>query len=371
MNRPYVGILVGEKLYQSIPSGRTGHENLSFYVESAQRYGFVPCFIRIGDLMPGQTQVKAYVPAHGKYVHTTVPVPSVVHNRGIFTKKSDERKLAALTAGGLRLYNRRNRYGKLMIHRLLMEDHELRPHLPGTVAASPSALRMMMDMYDALIIKPDSSSIGRGVMKLERRQSGWRLTYPASVSTSNRSWKTLLFRGANIPALLLGRMRRQRYIIQQRLPLATYQGRPFDIRVSVQRGREGHWKVTGMVAKVAARGAYITNVAQGGSVCALERILQEEYPELPAAEIMNGIAMFSLHIVDRLSAGLPELADVGLDIAITRDGFPMFIECNGKDQRYSFHLAGMHEAWKATYDNPMGYARYLLDQLPGESSRSQ
>ena len=65
--------------------------------------------------------------------------------------------------------------------------------------------------------------------------------------------------------------------------------------------------------------------------------------------------------MQELEEHLPGLADVGLDLAIARDGFPYFIECNGRDQRYSFLNGGMVDTWKQTYFNPMGYARFLLD----------
>lgn len=47
------------------------------------------------------------------------------------------------------------------------------------------------------------------------------------------------------------------------IALATYKGRPYDLRVSVQRGTTGKWQVTGVVGKVAGAGRHVTNVAKG------------------------------------------------------------------------------------------------------------
>lgn len=140
-----------------------------------------------------------------------------------------------------------------------------------------------------------------------------------------------------------------------------FRGQPFDLRVSVQRGAMGQWQVTGIVAKVASKRCFLTNVAQGGTVYRLEPILIAEYPHLQPKAVIKGIEQFSLQVAEHLGNHLPHMADLGLDVGITIEGFPMLIECNGKDQRYSFREAGMLQEWKATYDNPMAYARYLLD----------
>lgn len=150
-------------------------------------------------------------------------------------------------------------------------------------------------------------------------------------------------------------------MVQQCLPLATIKGRPFDLRISVQRGANGEWGVTGVVAKVASSKQFLTNVAQGGRLRTLTDILNAEYPHLDQEIVCRDVTDFSLLVAQQLSIDLPNLADIGLDIAITKDGYPLFIECNGKDQRYSFREANMQECWQATYYNPMAYAKFMLD----------
>jgi hypothetical protein len=135
----------------------------------------------------------------------------------------------------------------------------------------------------------------------------------------------------------------------------------------VQRDAVGEWQITGIVAKVASKKSFLTNVAQGGKVHRLERILESEYSHLEEQEVLNSISEFSLRVACHLGNNLPHMADLGLDVGITLDGFPMFIECNGKDQRYSFREADMRDEWKATYYNPMAYAKYLLDN--GEAGK--
>ncbi|WP_020617539.1 YheC/YheD family protein [Paenibacillus daejeonensis] len=355
MQLPYVGILLDPKLYWGIPTARTGKEQIRFYEDAARLYEVALCFFRLGDLR-SDGSVLAFIKHEGNYKRVRIPLPEVIHNRTIQQTTAARRQMAELQSYGSYIFNSWNRYSKLYLHQLLMKDTQLRPHLPGTMTATAKTVREMKIYYDSLIVKPDNSSIGRGVMKLDRIDSGWQLTYPHR----GGGWRTRSFT-KGLPLQLRRQLRARRYMVQQRLPLATYQGSPFDLRVSVQRCGSGEWAVTGIAAKVAAPGSPVTNVARGGSVYRLETVLSH-LPEVEITRIRSGIADFCLHAAGTLSAHLPNLADLGFDIGLTGAGFPMFIECNGRDLRYSFQKAGMLEEWRRTYASPIGYARHLLDQ---------
>lgn len=365
MQPPYVGILIDDKLHRKISFGKPDYENVELYVKAGIKHGVTPCFFRLSDLRPGQTTVKAYVKQDKRFVQKNVPAPRVIHNRALFPSNSQYRRLSACLSDGRLLFNRRNRYGKLLIHRLLWEEESLRPHLPMTDRATPAAIQRMMMQYNSLIIKPNSGSIGLGIMRMDRTKAGWKLTYPVSSGRAKQNWRTVEWRGNSLPAILLKRIRSSSFIVQQFIPLATYKGSPFDLRVSVQRTSDGLWDMTGIVAKVAPKHTFVTNVAQGGSTCRLQTILKEHYPNLSMGVIEKRIYDLSMRIALQLSKVLPNMADLGLDIAITASGYPMFIECNGRDQRYSFREAGMTDVWASTYDNPIGYAKYLLRNSSG------
>jgi hypothetical protein len=162
------------------------------------------------------------------------------------------------------------------------------------------------------------------------------------------------------PEIIRKKVLNKNYIIQERIPLAEYQGSPFDLRVSVQKNGFGEWQVTGVVGKVAKMGNYVTNVAKGGTCKTLDELLKN-FADLDDNKVYQSIEDFSIKAVTELNKYFPNLADVGLDIGLTTEGIPMFIECNARDLRITFKKAQMHEVWKATYTTPISYARYLFD----------
>ncbi|MDR6883202.1 MULTISPECIES: YheC/YheD family protein [Bacillales] len=360
MENPYVGILINDTLFDGIPQGKTIYEAIHYYSEAGKKYGVIPCYFRIQDVRIDSMKVRAYIPSGDKFVLAWIDLPKVIHNRAIYLDHASYDMLESWTQHGIILFNRWNRYSKLLIHQILLKDDSIRPHMPGTYAANLINLRMMMNAYDSLIIKPTNSSIGRGIMKMDRVGKGWNLIYPASMRISNRIWRQVRF-SKQLPASLQKKLKTRSYIVQQCLPLAQYDGRPFDLRISVQRGDCGEWGITGIVAKVASRKHFLTNVAQGGEVMRLSDILAKEYPALDQAAVFQQITDFTMRVTKHLSAELPHLADIGLDIGLTSHGFPLFIECNSKDQRYSFKEADMMDEWKATFYKPIAYAKFLLD----------
>lgn len=360
MNRSFVGILVSDTLYRNIPFGKTGYESMELYEEAAAELGFRVCFVRLKDLIPKQKKISALVKVAGTYTKQWIPTPVVIHNRAIYAGVLSKRKLNAWAVDGRTIFNGWNRYGKLKIHDLLMLDESLRAHLPATSRATLLNLQAMMGEFESLIIKPNKSSVGRGIMKMDRTDTGWRLQYPHSFDANNKKWRTRNM-ATRIPHFLIQTIQKKFYILQQRLPLATFHGRPFDLRVSVQRGNNGTWQLTGIVGKVASKKSFLTNVAQGASVLTLEEIISQ-YPELQINQVREDITSFSLRIAEHLSLHVDHLADIGLDVGLTDAGFPMLIEVNSKDQRYAFKKAGLLHEWKMTYRNPMLYAKYLLEQ---------
>lgn len=356
MKPVYVGILVGNGLYQGIPTGRTRHEKCSYYEQAGLRFGLRPCYFRLKDIVPLRSTVLAYVKVGNRYVKRRVPMPTVIHNRCLYRKPSSKRKLAEL-AGRIAIFNGGNRYGKREVHEWLMANHAIRPHLPGTLPYSEWALRRWMSCYNDIIIKPDNGSIGNGVCKLTQTDHGWVLRIPAGRYAGTYTERSKKHGG--MMAVLQKMTARSNYIVQQRLPLATLDGRPFDFRVSVQKNETGEWQLTGIVGKVAAPGKFITNVAKGGEVYRYEKLL-EHFPHLHPEHIEAAIGRLSMMIAEQLEMTMPHAADFGMDIGMTAQGFPVFIECNCRDLRYSFGKAGMPEVWKASYSHPIGYAWYLL-----------
>lgn len=370
VQKPSIGILLDDRTFAGIMKGKTRHEAIPLYEKAAQRLNLAVCYFRLRDISTKSLNVRALTldPSTSRYTSVQIRLPSIIHNRSMHFGRKAKRKLAKLQASGIYLYNRHTRYGKLFIHKLLLKNEALRPHLPETHRASISTIRRMMKRHDALLLKPNNGSIGRGIMMLQKRQGRWQLKVRSRVRKGQ--WRNIPIRSA-LPPVLRKLLKKRRYLVQQRLPLATYMGRPFDLRVSVQRNGSGQWQVTGIVGKAAPAGLFLTNVAQGGTVYTLDHLLATHREWNPYAVRMQ-IEELALRTAVHLAHYLPNLADIGLDIGLTADGFPMFIECNCRDLRYSFLQGGLLNEWHDVYYQPLSYGHYVgLQRMPDDRQTAQ
>lgn len=357
MGRKDVGILLNSSMYRGIPWLKTGQESLSNYEDAASLYGITPCFLRLEDIDLHSGFSYAFIKQPQGYRRTIITIPSVIHNRAIYSQKNT--RMDRLIQYGPMVFNNCNRYGKDEIHRLLGDHPELHRFLPVTEKGI-IGLKVMMNRFPDLILKPCRGSVGNGVMRLTHiGNRRWNWSYRLS---STGRWVSITVDENAIPKQLVNRLSADPYLVQERIPLAEISGRPFDLRVTVQRGWGGEWQVTGLFAKLAPVGGFVSNIARGGeavsSIFALESVFSKE----KASNVRMSAGTLGLAIARCLDESLPGLADIGLDIGITGEGSPFFIECNGRDQRYGFHKAGLAETWKETYSRPMGYARYLLER---------
>lgn len=344
-----IGILLDVHTWKGIPSGRTGHEKISFYNRAARKLNLSPFYFSLHHLEPHLRKAKGYVYRNGRYVLTVKSTPKVIHNRSMTSLRIGKERLRRLSKQRV-VFNAQTRYTKYKVHQLLVKQQSLKPHLPRTKRFSKSSLSKMMDRFKELYIKPSNGSIGKGIIKIAQDQGGFW--------TIQASEKIRKKRGKKIYGYLCKQIGKQSYLIQEAIPLARYKGRPFDIRVSVQKSGEGKWQVTGMVGKVAGKGKHVTNVARGGSVKSCEELFAG--CGLNVKQTQQTVKDFSLKVAQYLEKKLPRLADIGLDIGIDQHGKPYFIEMNGRDLRYSFGKAGLTKKWYKTYENPMKYGKYLL-----------
>ncbi|WP_019908757.1 YheC/YheD family endospore coat-associated protein [Paenibacillus sp. HW567] len=356
MGQKLVGILLNAAMHRGVPRLKTGQESLESYEEAAAAYGLIPCFLKLPDIDTESGFSIAYIKGPQGYRRTVIPTPDVIHNRAIYDP--GYRGVDRLLRSGVLVYNTCNRYGKDQIHGLLEQNAMLRGLLPDT-SAGFSGLKEMMGSYPDLILKPSRGSIGKGIMRLSRSStSRWILSY---LPDGSSRWASADVNPEALPRALRARFAAMPYLVQERIPLVEIDRRPFDLRVTVQRGWGGDWQVTGLFAKRAGPGGFVSNIARGGEALNASQALEQVFSSEVAAGIRMSVQTISLSIARELEHSLPGLADIGLDIGITANGRIYFIECNGRDQRYGFRRAGLNAAWKDSYRKPMEYARFLLD----------
>lgn len=344
-----VGVLISRNIFRDCLRGRSPYESLVLYNDYGKQEGVKPVFFTIDHLLMRSFLVRGFeLQEDGHFVQRMMPIPKIIHNRIKPSHPLPELKQLQQSPRFL-LFNKDNRLDKWPVYQALVAHPALKPHLPVTYLLNQSNYEQMKERYSSVYMKPRNKSLGIGVRRLNFHEGGVQVTHAKGkqekITPSKHSqW--------------LKKLMREPLLIQQSIELIKVDDHPVDIRVAVQRGRNGEWQVSGMVARVGPVHGIATNVAVGGKAKLLLPTLQQAGIDRPES-ILPEIERVVLIAAEHLSKVTPGLADLGFDVAIDHGGHIWIIEVNGRDLRITFHQAKDLEAWKRTFEVPMQYAAYL------------
>lgn len=224
-------------------------------------------------------------------------------------------------------------YGKWTKHKTLILDDQLKEFLPETMLLNEDNFWGLMDRHQQVIVKPNRGRLGNGLIKIK------------TIDTDLYE-----FRSKMLKSIIYGRMEtfravksnliRRKNIVQQAIELAKINDFPFDLRVMVQRKIEdATWVVTGMAAKVALKGYFITNAAQ--KVMIVQDALEKSNIEnINPTELIKRMEEITLLTAERLSSIYPGHRTFGLDIGIDKNEKIWIFEANCAPSLALFRLLG-------------------------------
>src|SRR5690606_2354057 len=130
-------------------------------------------------------------------------------------------------------------------------------------------------------------------------------------------------------------VRKKRYQIQQGIRLLAVGGRPADFRALVQRNGKGEWALISVVARIAGRNQFVSNVARGGT-------MMQAKPALAKSNLSTGTQRLALAGLRRTALDIAKgierqihghFAELGIDLAVDIHGKVWLIEVNSKPSK--------------------------------------
>lgn len=297
----------------------------------------------------------------GRWRKLTVPLPDVVYDR-IQTRRAEGRPSyirfrRRLTQDVPTWFNADGFFDKWRLHTLLWENERLRPYLPETRRyGDGSDLEHMLRSYPVVYVKPVAGSLGEGILRLRRTSAGFHVSYEIGERPVTRH------RGS-LPALhgLIRRLTRGRpYIVQQGLPLARWAGRPFDVRILMQRDGKGDWAITKMFSRIAAPGGITSNLTRGADACNIHLLLRRVYGIKHRARLYRHLVHVGTYCAQEIARVMPgSVGELGLDLGMSRNGRVWLIEANSKPFLQMNREAGPAHTLRLSVRRPLQFAKHL------------
>lgn len=207
-------------------------------------------------------------------------------------------------------------------YRVLRANPTLAGALPDTRLFSRQALFALLDQYRKAVAKPAAGSGGAGIIMVSGLRNGRYRVHRGAGRRMVRG-KSNAFRHVRSKV-------RSPYLVQRGISLARINGRPFDVRVMVQRHKGSPWVVTGMLAKVAGRGYIITNIKRsGGRVLPLRTAIERSTISWISPDaVIESLSSIALLAAETLATYYTHQQVFGLDMGIDTTGKVWIIEAN-------------------------------------------
>lgn len=255
--------------------------------------------------------------------------------------------------------------GKLQTHLMLQKSPPLSPYLlPTKKFGSTTDLISGMKLYTSVLIKPNGGSHGRGVAAITPRGRSFRVR---GRSRSNRPFHLILHSGSSLIHWVGRFIGQTPYIIQPFLNLRSMDGRPFDIRILVQKNGEGKWVTTGTAVRTGRPGSLTSNLHGGGHAENTEKFLRKNYSPEKAKDILQSIQYLAENVPIQIEQEHGRLLELGLDVGVDRQGNVWLLEANSKPGRSVFLQTGEREVRRQSVRLPIQYALTLFKGLTGGS----
>lgn len=209
----------------------------------------------------------------------------------------------------------------------LLRKKKIGKYVPHTLLFNRGNLSRMLSKHSTVFFKPTGGSGGFHIHRIKKQEHGYQVQHNAKHNYCQ-----------TVKALyghLNQRSRGRSYLLQKGIQLATVNGRPFDIRVMVQKSRDGAWKSTAMFTKIGAPGKVATNYNQGGAIGYFRHTLSKanfsKHLILRKERELKSLGRSVGRLFDKHSSGFREL---GLDVALDNKGKAWILEVNTRPQFY-------------------------------------
>lgn len=280
----------------------------------------------------------------GRWVERRSPFPEAVYNR-CYSDQSNVIARLENVIGKRRIFNYVTRFDKWEIHQVL-QSGGLGDYLPQTFLFEERRLGQVLETNNGIVVKPRLGHSGKGVYLLKRTDTEGIQAFNGLASKPTRISPKV--RGAWDVS----------QIMQQEISMLKWDDSVFDIRLLMQKDKNGKWRTSGDLSRLAVPGIFVTNVCK--KICYAEEVLVQVGHD--PRKVLAKLKSISRMVARILEKHFVMLGEISVDFALDTEGKVWIIEVNGKPDRNLFFALRDEELIRRILVRPLEYACYLATQ---------
>jgi glutathione synthase/RimK-type ligase-like ATP-grasp enzyme len=295
-----------------------------------------------------------------KWLNSHIPLPDLIYDRCRFQPNYSFKLVRKFRVAHPQLnYLNRPMAHKLIVYQLLYKNPNIRNYLPETIQyRQASDLISFLQNNKLVYLKPTDGTGGRGILCIRRIGSD---IYHIQGRDHNRKIITpRKMRAEQIAATFNSWGLKDRYLIQEGIPLTLPDGRVHDYRMLIQKNGNGEWEVTGCAGRIGAKRSITSNLHGGGVAIPMTKLLQARFKSVEKIdEIHKSMVNLSHEVVAVLEKQYGRLCEMALDIAVSPTGRVYLLEVNPKPAREVFRRCREFATYEKAISRPLEYALWL------------
>ncbi|MCL6597292.1 MAG: YheC/YheD family protein [Alicyclobacillus macrosporangiidus] len=335
-------------------------------VQAGQKLGALVYIFGIQDVDFDRGTVRAFVFQGGSWRPARMPLPDAIYDQVVSRKLERSKKYQDQRMRLSRMYANRifndGFFDKWKVHEWLWNDRQTRWLVPYSEKyTNPRQAAAFLKRYPVTFVKPVHGSLGLGIVRVTREADG---TFRYEVRHKSGRTQNKVGTAEAVVDAIRRRLQQTPHLLQEGVPVAQFRGRPFDVRIVLQRDGSGAWKRTKMFVRVARAGEFTANLASGGVAMPLDAVLREAFAsEEHRRRIRSQVRRAAGWVASVIESqcGKP-LGELGVDLAIDESGKVWVLEVNSKPWKASSTDKGRQDLVDLSFTRPMEYAIRLAQQ---------
>lgn len=279
----------------------------------------------------------------------TIPFPDVVYNRTLLPKLKIQ-KLKEIVNN--KLFNSLQ-LNKLDFWNIAEKSNLVSNNIPDTkLLSSIEDLDEMLEKYDYVYLKPVSSSLARGLIRVHKSEGNY------CFQINDNPYQVVVSSGKTAFNYFNRIKHNQQYLVQQGINSIKFENRYIDFRVIMQKNETLEWKCTNIVAKVGRQNGICSNFMEEGYVLTFEEVfttvLKLEDKEI--CNIKNKLINICNNVCKMLDETDENFGDIGIDAAIDDKLNIWILETNTRHDHKIILSLKDKKSFYELKSNPIKYA---------------